>query len=195
MSNMNFNNVNNNDSSFQSSYPSYPYPAQAPPGQTGYYQDVSDPDYYPPGYNYGAAGVYVSHPGSSQSSSYAQAPNALAYDYSMTPVSDGSYSIMDDMHMYSPRGEQDPSQYDDGKKGKRRPPRMYTPEQLAHRREQNRKSQRAYRDRKDQRIKELEEQIAAAEKESRDLNSALQALQDEYKSLHSTDGESPKKSD
>ncbi|KAK3361558.1 hypothetical protein B0T24DRAFT_641842 [Lasiosphaeria ovina] len=65
----------------------------------------------------------------------------------------------------------------------RRRNRNYTPEQLAHRREQNRKSQRAFRDRKEQRIKELEQQISEVDQETEDINSALEALQAEYQSL------------
>ncbi|KAM7208301.1 hypothetical protein V8F20_001279 [Naviculisporaceae sp. PSN 640] len=69
------------------------------------------------------------------------------------------------------------------RKGKKRPPRKYTAEQLAKRREQNRKAQRTYRDRKDQRIKELEEQLAAASQQTEIISSAIDALSAEHAAL------------
>ncbi|KAM7199982.1 hypothetical protein V8F33_004156 [Rhypophila sp. PSN 637] len=113
--------------------------------------------------------------------------NTGAYDSSYQYASAGSFT--DDqnqyMYQYDQEGEaQEASEEESAsKKGKKRAPRKYTSEQMAKRREQNRKAQRVYRDRKDQRIKELEEQLAAASQQTEVISSAIEALRAEHAAL------------
>ncbi|KAM7220417.1 hypothetical protein V8F06_004196 [Rhypophila decipiens] len=114
--------------------------------------------------------------------------NTGTYDSSYQYASAGSFT--DDqnqyMYQYDQEGEaQEASEeeFSSKKKGKKRAPRKYTTEQMAKRREQNRKAQRVYRDRKDQRIKELEEQLAATSQQTEVISSAIEALRAEHAAL------------
>ncbi|KAK3332884.1 hypothetical protein B0T19DRAFT_457873 [Cercophora scortea] len=115
--------------------------------------------------------------------SFGQYPTV--FDPSMSVSSSGvvSYPMAADGTYVDDMAHQDTASPEGSKKRNKRPPRQYSPEQLAKRREQNRKSQRAYRDRKDQRIKELEDQLAAAAQQTDMISSAIESLRSEYDSL------------
>ncbi|CAJ2502875.1 Uu.00g102690.m01.CDS01 [Anthostomella pinea] len=65
------------------------------------------------------------------------------------------------------------------------------PSVLSRRRAQNRASQRAYRERKDQRIKDLETLLSEADQKNDVLNQAYASLQAEYVKLKSDQGAAP----
>ncbi|KAK3693122.1 hypothetical protein B0T22DRAFT_449005 [Podospora appendiculata] len=156
---------------------------------TGVYPDL-DPDLYLAGLDYsGNPFMDISN----QQQLHLQQPDPSfgqypgVFDPHMSVSSGGAMSYptatdathLDDMDL----ANQDTASPGGPKKRNKRPPRQYSPEQLAKRREQNRKSQRAYRDRKDQRIKELEDQLAAAAQQTDMINSAIENLRSEYDSF------------
>ncbi|KAH8900694.1 hypothetical protein GQ53DRAFT_130281 [Thozetella sp. PMI_491] len=66
---------------------------------------------------------------------------------------------------------------------KRRYRAPLTPKQRERRKEQNRKSQRAYRERRDQRVKELEAELVESTRKGELISTAYQELKAEYEAL------------
>ena len=129
-------------------------------------------------YMYGDADQYLeSHTSESQS------PSGSLYDV----TSSGDYSGI--AHVYpSPERDEEESQPSQQAKpaAKRKRENRYKnapPSVLSRRRAQNRASQRAYRERKDQRIKDLEQMLTDAKQRNDVLGQAYAALHAEYISL------------
>ncbi|KAK3360094.1 hypothetical protein B0T25DRAFT_565036 [Lasiosphaeria hispida] len=129
-------------------------------------------------YMYGDAEPYVeSHTSGSQS------PSNSLYDV----TSGADFGGISDIYP-SPEREEDDSQPSQQQKpaAKRKRENRYKnapPSVLSRRRAQNRASQRAYRERKDQRIKDLEQMLSDAKQRNDVLGQAYASLHAEYISL------------
>ncbi|KAK4033431.1 hypothetical protein C8A01DRAFT_40126 [Parachaetomium inaequale] len=124
-------------------------------------------------YVYGDAEQYLSE---------SQSPNNSAYD--ITSAGDSRYPSPghDDGESADPSEQQKPA-------AKRKRENRYKnapPAVLSRRRAQNRASQRAYRERKDQRIKDLEQMLDDAKQRNDVLSQAYAALHAEYVALKSS---------
>jgi len=130
-----------------------------------------------------ANSIYYVYGDAEQYSSGSQSPCNSAYDIAST-ADLGSFT-----NVYpSPEHDEEPSQPTEQQKPatKRKRENRYKnapPSVLSRRRAQNRASQRAYRERKDQRIKDLEQMLNVANQRNDVLNQAYRSLQSEYVAL------------
>ncbi|KAK5661378.1 hypothetical protein OQA88_11277 [Cercophora sp. LCS_1] len=114
--------------------------------------------------------------------SESQSPNGSIYD-----MPGAEFSSISNVYPSPERDEEDASQEPQQKApAKRKRENRYKnapPSVLSRRRAQNRASQRAYRERKDQRIKDLEQMLSEAKQRNDVLGQAYAALHAEYISL------------
>ncbi|KAK3985023.1 hypothetical protein QBC44DRAFT_405778 [Cladorrhinum sp. PSN332] len=130
-----------------------------------------------------ANSLYYVYGDAEQYSSGSQSPCNSTYDIAST-ADLGSFASV----YPSPKHDEEPSQSTESQKPatKRKRENRYKnapPSVLSRRRAQNRASQRAYRERKDQRIKDLEQMLSEANQRNDVLNQAYRVLQSEYVAL------------
>ncbi|KAK4225904.1 AP-1-like transcription factor YAP1 [Podospora fimiseda] len=127
--------------------------------------------------------LYYVYGDAEQYSSGSQSPCNSTYEIASTADLSSFTSVYP-----SPEQYEEPSQATEGQKPatKRKRENRYKnapPSVLSRRRAQNRASQRAYRERKDQRIKDLEQMLNDANQRNDVLNQAYRVLQSEYVAL------------
>ncbi|KAK4657854.1 hypothetical protein QC762_201550 [Podospora pseudocomata] len=116
-------------------------------------------------------------------SSGSQSPSNSTYDMASTTDLTSFASVYPNTEHEEESGPQDQQQKPAAKRKRENRYKNAPPSVLSRRRAQNRASQRAYRERKDQRIKDLEQMLNDAKQRNDVLNQAYAALHAEYVSL------------
>ncbi|KAK4195090.1 hypothetical protein QBC40DRAFT_24960 [Triangularia verruculosa] len=116
-------------------------------------------------------------------SSGSQSPSNSTYDMASTSDFTSFANVYPSTEHDEESGQPDQEQKPTAKRKRENRYKNAPPSVLSRRRAQNRASQRAYRERKDQRIKDLEQMLHDAKQRNDVLNQAYTALHAEYISL------------